>query len=193
MSLCRETEGVPTETNVKVIIPGKMITELERLLGEEGSVMVRVTETQACFSFNNVRLVTALIEGTFPNYDMVIPKKHNKEIVLNTETFVQAIRRARTVTNDKFNAVRLSLSSGVLTIKVATPEVGEHREDIPIEYDGESTEIAFNPDFILDVLRHINQDKTCFVLKDSANPGIIKPFTESGIDTYINVIMPIRL
>jgi len=193
MSMCSETDGIPEGIDVKVIIPGKMIVELERLLSGEEEVKVQVDETQAAFTFDSIRLVTALIEGTFPNYEMVIPKKHDKEALLEVAPFVDAVRRTRTMTNEKFNSVRFHLSNGALTLKVVTPEVGEYHEDMPVEYDGDEVEIAFNPDFILDVLRRTDGDKVVLQLKDSMSPGVLKPYTEAPVDGYVNVIMPIRI
>lgn len=193
MSLCMETEGVPKGINIKVIIPGKMVMELERLLEGEGDVQVFMDETQTAFAFGSARLVTALIEGNFPNYDVVVPKKHDKEAVLNTGAFTEAIRRTRTMTNEKFNSVRFILSNGLLVLKVVTPEVGEYEEEVSVEYEGDKVEIAFNPDFLLDILRHIDSEMFCLVLKDTTSPGIVKPYTEAPVDSYVNVIMPIRL
>ncbi|MBI4558113.1 MAG: DNA polymerase III subunit beta [Candidatus Hydrogenedentes bacterium] len=193
MSLCIEQDEIPSGINIRVIIPGKMVVELERLLTDEGSVKVYIDETQAAFAFNSVRVVTALIEGTFPNYEMVIPKKHDKEVVLETGSFQEAVRRTRTMTNEKFNSVRLSLNSGLLTLKVVTPDVGEYKEDMIADFDGSNIEIAFNPDFILDVLRHIDSEKVCLTLKDAVSPGLLKPYNPNQNETYVNVIMPIRI
>jgi len=193
MSMAMESENIPDGISVKVIIPGKMIGELERLLGGDGNVEVFVDETQAAFAFGNVRLVTALIEGSFPNYEVVIPKKHDKEALINAALFTEAVRRTRTMTNDKFNSVRFLMGSNTMVLKVVTPEVGEYQEDIAIEYDGEKVEIAFNPDFLLDVLRHVDAEIVCLIFKDAMSPGVVKPFSESPVDSYVNVVMPIRL
>jgi DNA polymerase-3 subunit beta len=188
-----ETEGLPQGVSVKMIIPGKMVSELERLLGGDGDVSIFVDESQAAFSFGSTRLVTGLIEGNFPNYEMVIPKKHDKEAIISTAILTEAVRRTRTMTNEKFNSVRFVLSSGTLALKVVTPEVGEYEEEIPAEYEGEKVEIAFNPDFMLDILRHIETEMLCFILKDTTSPGVLKPYLEASIESYVNVIMPIRL
>ena len=193
MSLAMEAEGIPERTEAKVIIPAKMIHELERLLIGEGDVQVFIDESQAAFAFDRVRLVSALIEGNFPNYEMVIPQKHDKEVVIDTLKFTEAVRRTRTMTNDKFNSVRFHVGPEVITLKVVTPEVGEYEEELEIEYGGENVDIAFNPDFMLDVLRHVGSPKVCLVLKDGSSPGIIKPYTEAPEDSYLNVIMPIRI
>lgn len=193
MSLYIENEGIADGIHIKVIVPGKMIVELERLLDSSDDVNVLISENHAAFTFGNMRLVTALIDGTFPNYDMVVPKKHDKEVVLDTARFKEAIRRTRTMTNDKFNSVRFVLESGLLTFKVITPEVGEYTEDMDVDYQGDSMEIAFNPDFVYDVLTHIETEKSTFVLKDANSPGVLRPTTEAPRDSYVNVIMPIRI
>jgi DNA polymerase III subunit beta len=193
MTLYAEEGGVPEGIDINVIVPGKMIHELERLLGGDEQVDIFIDETQAAFSFQGTRLVTALIEGTFPNYDMVIPKKHDKEAVVDVAAFTEAVRRTRTMTNEKFNSVRFTVANGSMTLRVVTPEVGEYTEDMPVEYDGDTIEVAFNPDFILDVLKRIESDKVCMVLKDGMSPGLLKPFSDEGVDNYFNVIMPIRI
>lgn len=193
MSLFQQKEGIADGIDVKVIIPGKMVDELERLLEDEDNVDVLISENQAAFSFGSIRLVTALIEGNFPNYDMVIPKTHDKEAIIDTARFIEATRRTRTMTNEKFNSVKFTIENGLLTLKVVTPEVGEYKEEMAVEYEGENVEIAFNPDFVLDVLRHVDSEVTCLVVKDAVSPGVIKPYTEAPDDHYVNVVMPIRV
>lgn len=194
MSLCVKEEGIPENTNVKVIIPGKMINELERLLSDEEEVQVFIDESQAGFAFNSIRLVTTLIEGTFPNYEMVVPKKHDKEAVIETGAFTEAIRRTRTMTNEKFNSVRFAFGDGVMVLRVVTPEVGEYQEEMAVEYEGENIEVAFNPDFIGDVLRRIGTEKVVMVMKDAMSPGMLRPYSEEDkSEEYTNVIMPIRI
>jgi DNA polymerase III subunit beta len=193
MSLYTQKEGIVGGIDIKVIVPGKMIHELERLLDDEGDVNVLISENQAGFSFDSIRLVTALIEGTFPNYEMVVPQKHDKEVVINTTQFMEAMRRTRTMTNDKFNSVRIELTAGQMKLMVNTPEVGEYTEELPVEYSGDDLEIAFNPDFVYDVLRHIDTESSGLVLKDAMSPGILKPSGGDHDDSYVNVVMPIRI
>lgn len=193
MSLSIAEEDVPAETEVKVIIPAKMIHELERLLDGDEEVEVFIDESQAGFVFGRTRMVTALIEGNFPNYQMVVPRKHDKEVLMEVGRCSEAMRRTRTMTNDKFNSVRIGFGENVMSLKVVTPEIGEYEEEMPVDYDGERVEIAFNPDFVLEVLRHVDTEQVCLVLKDGMSPGVLKPYTEAPVDNYINVIMPIRI
>lgn len=193
MSLAVQDEGLPYEASVKAIIPSKMIHELERLFSDDSEVKVYLDSSQIGFAFGRIRIVTSLIEGNFPNYHMVVPQKHDKEVIIDAHRFNEAMRRTKAMTNDKFNSVRISVSENLMTLKVVTPEVGEHQEDIEVEYSGETVEIAFNPDFILDVMKHIDNEKVCLVLKDGVSPGVVKPYTEAPSDLYVNVVMPIRI
>lgn len=192
LSLCVERENIPNGVAFKVIIPGKMIHELERLLSGEGEVKVYIAENKAGFEFDSLRFVTALIDGDFPNYRTVLPKKHDKEAVLDRAEFMDAVRRSRTMTSSKWNNVRFQINAGELVLKVATPDIGEHREELPIEYEGAPVEISFNPDYVFDVLRRIESEKVSLVFKDHENPGLLKPQTEAPEEDYLNVIMPIR-
>lgn len=193
MSLYREDEGIVDGVDIKVIVPGKMIRELERLLGDDGDVQIYISENSAAFEFDSIRLVTALIEGSFPNYEMVVPKTHDKEAILNTNLFMEAMRRTRTMTNDKFNSVRFKIEAGVAKLSVVTPDVGEYEEELAVEYSGDPIEIAFNPDYVLDILKHIGSETSLLVLKDAMSPGIIKPISNGSADKYVNVVMPIRI
>lgn len=194
LSLSVSDEDIPGDQDIKVIVPAKMVHELESLLNDdpEQTVDVLLDESQAAFVFNRVRMITSLIEGNFPNYEAVIPKKQDKEFVVNLENFTQCIRRAAAMTSDKFRNLKLIFEPGVMRLSVKTPEVGEYEEELPVDYSGEKIEIAFNPFFILDVLRYIESENVCLQLKDSGSPGVIKPYTEAPVDTYVNVVMPIR-
>ena len=194
MSLAVSDEDIPTDRDIKVIIPAKMIHELESLLEDDPEKTVRVylDENQASFVFDRVRIVTALIEGNFPNYEAVIPKKHDKEIVVDLARFMQSMRRAYAMTNEKFRNVKVTFSDGLMRLTVKTPEVGEYDEELPISYENEPVDISFNPMFVLDVLRYMDSDNICIQLKDGSSPGVFKPYTEAPLDSYINVVMPIR-
>lgn len=194
MSLAVSNEDIPTDREIKVIIPSKMIHELESLLADdtEKNVRVYLDENQASFVFERVRIVTALIEGNFPNYEAVVPKKHDKEIIVDLERFTKSMRLAYAMTNDKFRNVKLSFSDGMLRLTVKTPEVGEQEQELPIAYENDPFDISFNPAFVLDVLRYMDSENVCMQLKDGSSPGVFKPYTEAPLDSYINVIMPIR-
>ena len=195
-----ENNTISVTREVKAIIPRKVVNELEKQLKDsEDEVKIYPDENQFGFAFGNTLIVAQVIEGNFPKYQSIIPEKHDKEIILNTAIFREAIRRTSTMTNDKFNSVRFSVKEGEMMLHVNTPDVGEYQEAIPVEYEGEPVDIAFNPDYIKSVLNLIGTEKTALILKDDASPGVIKAVEkteddgEKILDNYINVIMPIRL
>ncbi len=194
LSLAVSEEDVDIDHDIRVIVPSKMIHELESLLKDdpEQTVDVLLDESQAAFVFDRVRVITSLIEGNFPNYEAVIPKKQDKECVINTMELMRCMRRAAAMTNDKFKNVRLNFEAGLMCLSVKTPDVGEYEEELPVEYSGDIVEIAFNPHFIIEVLNCIESEDVCIQLKDGSSPGVLKPYMEGAVNTYVNVIMPIR-
>jgi DNA polymerase-3 subunit beta len=193
MSLYTEKEGIPTGSTSRSSSRARWSPNSSgSSAAGDDEVQIFLDETQAAFRFGSIRLVTALIEGNFPNYEMVVPRKHDKEARIQTLPFTEAVRRTRTMTNEKFNSVRFQLNEDSMTLRVVTPEVGEYREDMSIDYKGGAIEVAFNPDFILDVLRRIDTEQVSFVLKDASSPGLLKP-TDDGTSVYLNVVMPIRI
>ncbi len=201
MALCRyRSDKIDSSMRRKVTVPGKVISEVQRLLQDDGEVQIFLDENQVAFSLDSVRLTSALIEGSFPNYEMVIPKKHDKEVFLDKGIFMESVVRARGMTNERFNSVRFNISANTMLLRVSTPDVGEYEEEIGAEYEGDDIEIAFNPDFVLDVLRTLDTETVAFILKDANSPGVIKPVlkdekkdTPKVSDDHINVIMPIRI
>ena len=192
MSLNRDSEAVPEEKEAKVIIPSKMIHELERLLTTTRRSRCYWTKARSpLYSTTSVWCQRSSREAFQTTTWSFRPS--TKEIIVNTDRFMEAMRRTRTMTNEKFNSVRFSFGKGLLGLKVVTPEVGEYEEELPVEYDGEVVEIAFNPDFVLDVLRRVDSDQVVLVVKDAMSPGILKPCTDAPDDSYVNVIMPIRI
>ena len=189
MSYAQRDVDVPKDYKAGVIIPDKMITEVLRLMKGDGEVVVEIGENQIVFTFDNVRLVSQLIEGNFPDYRAVIPKKYEREVLVDTFDFTMATRRASTVTSREFNSLKLHISKGLMVLSAVTPDVGEAKDEIGVAYDGEEIDIVFNPDYLLDALGSIETDRTVLELKDALSPGVLKPYES---EDYIYVVMPIK-
>ncbi len=170
----------------KVIVPGRAVNELTRLLADEETVRIAFDDTRARFDTDGATLITSLIEGSFPNWQQIIPKRNNSRVTANTAEFTAALRRARVLTNDKWNAVKLAVDGGEMVLSTSTPEVGEYREPIPVTLTGEATEATFNPDFLLDVARHVESDEIALAFGGPEKPVLI------GDGDYKSVVMPIR-
>ncbi len=190
LSLASNILENPPDGDSSYIIPRKTVTELERLLGNEGEVEIFLSENQVAFKFLNILLISNLIDAMFPNYEQVIPKSHDKKVVADKEPFAVATRRAQVMTTDRYNLVKYEIQKGKMVVSTNCPEVGEMKDEMQVEYSGDSIEMGFNPQFVLDVLKVVDEDKVRMELKDSQSSGLLKP---EGNDNYMYVVMPVRL
>ncbi len=181
------------ETPVRAIVPRKSVSELQRLLGTaepDDEVTIHVTPQQLQVALNDVRLTTKLIDGSFPDYNRVIPTDSNKELVIDCNTLKQALTRASVLSNEKYRGVRLALQTGVLTISTNNPEQEEAVDELEVDYNGDSAEIGFNVQYLLDVLSAVDTENAVIRLKDGNSSALITP--EQDNDRQY-VVMPMRL
>jgi len=193
LALADEEVEVPADTQIEVIIPIKAINELNRLVLDKGEIEVTFGQNQAAFNLRdekgfNILLISKLVEGAYPNYRHVIPAESRERVPLAREELLQALRRAEIMTSDKSNSVKLSFGRNSLAITANTPEVGEARESMAINYKGHEFAIAFNPTFLMDALKALDVDEIFFELTDELSPGVVKM---NG--PFLYVIMPMRM
>ena len=170
------------------ILPTKAVTELQRLLADEGEVVISTSENLVSFELNGAQLVSKLVEGTYPNYRQVIPGEATERVTLEREALYNCVRRVSLLSTDKTSSVRLSLTKNNLDISANTPDVGEAKESMSIPYRGRDLTIAFNPEFLMDPLRNLPNDEIFLELIDEMSPGVIKIPTP-----FLYVIMPMRV
>ncbi|MBL6765494.1 MAG: DNA polymerase III subunit beta [Verrucomicrobiae bacterium] len=187
-----ELDGDNTATG-EIIIPTKAVTELNRLLQNTGNVIIRFTENQISFTLDGegqhgIVLISKLVEGNYPNYKQVIPNETKERVTLVREELLQALRRAEIMTNDKSNSVKMAFTKNNLAITANTPEVGEGRESIAINYNGPDISIAFNPGYLMDPLKVLESDEIFIELNDELSPGIVRV---NG--PFLYVLMPMRM
>lgn len=193
LALVDEEVDVSEKSQGEFIVPAKAVNELNRLLADKGEVDIRYTENQASFTLKDekggsVLIVTKLIEGNYPNYRQVIPSEVKERVSLVREEFLHALRRAEIMTSEKSNSVKLAFGKNNLAITANSPEVGEARESIAINYKGKEMAIAFNPKYLIDPLNALTNDEVFIELIDELSPGVLKiqgPF--------LYVVMPMRL
>jgi DNA polymerase-3 subunit beta len=193
LALVDEEVDISEKSSGEFIVPAKAVNELTRLLQDKGTVEIKFGENQASFSLLNengfsVLLITKLIEGNYPNYRQVIPGEAKERISLGREEFQQALRRAEIMTSEKANSVKLAFGRNNLTITANSPEVGEARETIAINYKGKEFAIAFNPRYLIDPLGALTEDEVFMELIDELSPGVVKI---NG--PFLYVVMPMRL
>ena len=178
----------PRSQEVEIIVPTKCVTELGRLLGEEGDVKMSVGENQIAFEIGGTLLVSKLIEGNYPNYRQVIPGDAKERITLERETFLNAVHRVSLLSSEKSNSVKLVFSKNNIEIAANTPDVGEARESLAVAYKGREFSIAFNPEFLQAPLRALPNDEIYLDLIDEMSPGVIKIQSP-----FLYVLMPMRI
>src|SRR5882757_5189460 len=193
LALVDEEVDISEKSAGEFIVPAKAVTELNRLLQDKGDVDIKFGENQASFALKDdkgfsVLLITKLIEGNYPNYKQVIPGEAKERVPLNREEFVQALRRAEIMTSEKANSVKLAFGKNTLAITANSPEVGEARETMAVNYKGKEMAIAFNPRYLIDALNALSEDEVFFELIDELSPGVLKI---NG--PFLYVVMPMRL
>jgi DNA polymerase III subunit beta len=193
LAMVDEEVDVSEKSQGEFIAPAKAVNELNRLLQDKGNVEIRYTENQASFTLKDekngsVLIITKLIEGNYPNYRQVIPTEVKERVSLVREEFLHALRRAEIMTSDKSNSVKLTFGKNNLAITANSPEVGEARESIAINYKGKEMAIAFNPKYMIDPLNALANDEVFIELIDELSPGVRKINT-----VFFYVVMPMRL
>ncbi len=178
----------PRSHEADIIVPTKAVTELQRLLTDDGNVKVSVGSGQVAFDLNKTLLVSKLIEGNYPNYKQVIPGDAKERVTLERETFLNSLRRVSLLTSDKSNSIKLNFSKNNIDITANTPEVGEAKESLPVQYKGREFSIAFNPEFLMAPLRALGEDEVFLDLIDEMSPGVLKIQTP-----FLYVLMPMRI
>ncbi|MBT6095224.1 MAG: DNA polymerase III subunit beta, partial [Rhodospirillaceae bacterium] len=174
-----------------VIVPRKAVTELRKLIDESGDeVRVSLSETKIRFAFDDAVLTSKLIDGTFPDYERVIPVGNDKTMEVDCKPFADAVDRVSAISSEKSRAVKLALTNGLLVLTASSPEHGSATEEVEVDYQGDDIEIGFNSAYLIDITRQIEGDKARFSMADSASPTIVR---EVDDDSALYVLMPMRV
>ena len=180
----------------EVIIPARTLTELNRMMTDEDegvNVTINPNKSQALFRMKNTELVSQLVQGTFPQYDQLIPQSHATRVTVDVADFLRATRTASIFARDGSGIVRLVAGSdgesapGKLTISARSEEIGDDVGEIDAAVEGEEMKIAFNGKYLIDVLSTLGESQVILETTNSSSPGVIRPV---GSDNYVHVVMP---
>ncbi len=193
LALVDEEADVSEKSQGEFIVPAKTVNELNRLLQDKGTVEIHYAENQASFTLldekgGSILIITKLVEGNYPNYRQVIPSEMKERVSLLREEFLHALRRAELMTSDKSNSVKLAFEKNKLEITANSPDIGEAKETLTINYKGAEMAIAFNPKYVIDPLTALTNDEVFLELIDELSPGVLKI---NG--PFLYVVMPMRL
>lgn len=178
----------PPEAETEMILPTKAVSELMRILGNEGDLKIYAQKNQVVFELGQTTLSSKLIDGVYPNYRQVIPSGCDERVTIEREMLLAALRRVSVVTTDKSNATRLTFSANQLTITTNTPDVGEGRDTVAVKYAGKEISIIFNPEYVMDPLRNIDDDEIFIEMNDGHSPALLKCSIP-----FLYVLMPLRI
>ncbi len=172
----------------EMIIPTKAVNELSKILGWEGTVKIIPSQNQVIFHFGDTYLISRLIEGNFPNYKQVIPKEGKTQSQVSRDSFLQAVRRASLLTSSDSPAVKVDFVKGRILVSSRSPNLGEAKEEIEADTNGNDISIGFNPHYLTDALKNLDIENVSLSLTDPDKPGLM-----TGKEGYKYVIMPMQL
>ena len=191
--LARVTVGKPDGADwmPDVIVPRKCVAELRKLLDElEGTVEVSLSPTKIRFGLGSAVLTSKLIDGTFPDYNRVIPTANDKLLKLDPKTFAQGVDRVSTIASEKTRAVKMMVDRDKVTLSVTSPEAGTATEELAADYGADNIEIGFNARYLLDILGEIDGDTVEVHLAEAAAPTLLR---ENDKSSALYVLMPMRV
>lgn len=174
-----------------VIVPRKTVNELRKLIDETGGdVDISLSDTKIRFAFDDAILTSKLIDGTFPDYERVIPSGNDKIMEVDRKEFAGAVDLVSTIATEKSRAIKLSFDKGNLALSATSPDAGSAEEELDVSYDGEPIKIGFNSRYLLDITQQIEGDRAQFAMADPGSPTIVRDAADSSA---LYVLMPMRV
>lgn len=188
----RQIDGqIPAELERGIILPRKGVLELKRL-AEEGDADLNIGfhDNNAVVRKGQTVVVMRLVDGEFPDYERVIPKSNDKEALIPVDTFLHALRRMLILSSEKSRGVKMRIAPGLLEVSSSNPELGDAREELDIDYQGDETTIGFNARYLLDILQVQDALRVRVIFRDQLSPTLLRSDQEDG---FMAVVMPMRL
>ncbi|OGS46127.1 MAG: DNA polymerase III subunit beta [Elusimicrobia bacterium RIFOXYD2_FULL_34_15] len=183
---------VDKKLSFSLIIPSKAIEELLKIISNTvaNEIEVGVFDNQVGFKVENTILRSRLIDGHFPNYDQVIPKEKKGSIKIKTKDLLDATERISLISSGRTSSIKYSIGKGKVMLYSMEQGRGEGNDEIEIEYKGENLDVAYNPNYIIDMLKVVDSKEVIFEFNTPVSPGVLKPDNDSN---YVYIIMPMRL
>ena len=177
----------------RVILPRKTLLELGRLLAEgDGDIRFERGENHLFFDIAGRLLISRMIDGQFPAFERVIPKSNDKRVEFDRDRLTSAVRRVALLSNERSRAVKFQIDNGKVEIASSSPEFGEAKEAIVVDYSAAPVTICFNAQYVLDFLAVMETDSVALEFKDEMSQAVMKPIGAEGYE-YTYVIMPMRI
>jgi DNA polymerase-3 subunit beta len=187
-------KGAKAEDENRVILPRKTLLELGRLLAEggEGDIRYQRGENHLFFGVSDRLLISRMIDGQFPAFERVIPKNNDKHVEFDRDRLTSAVKRVALLSNERSRAVKFQIDKGKVEIASSSPEFGEAKEVLMVDYAAAPVTICFNAQYVLDFLAVVETESVSLDFKDEMSQAVLKPLGAEGYD-YTYVIMPMRI
>jgi DNA polymerase-3 subunit beta len=187
------TRVPPTGTaSADFIVPPVALAQVQRLFKPDETIEVARNDNHLGFRAASTEVYTRLIEGTYPNYEQVIPRDNDKIATIDKKAFESAVRRMAVVASDQTHRIRLKFEQGRVHLNVLTPDLGEGHDELEIGYDGADLEIGFNANYLLEVLRYMPSDEVKISFKAPERAATLEPLGDDVPD-FLCLVMPLRL
>lgn len=174
-----------------VIVPRKTVTEMRKLIDDVSEpITVSLSDTKIRFAVGSAVLTSKLIDGTFPDYQRVIPEGNDKTLTVHGKAFTDAVDRVSTIASDKSRAIKLSLDTGKVVLSATSPEQASASEEVAADYEAGALDIGFNSRYVLEMTRQIAGDSVCFQIADGTSPTVV---SDAEDDRALYVLMPMRV
>ena len=188
-----KSKGKKADDEVRVILPRKTLLELGRLLAEgDGDIQYERGENHLFFDIGGRLLISRMIDGQFPAFERVIPKSNDKKVEFDRDRLTSAVKRVALLSNERSRAVKFQIDKGKVEIASSSPEFGEAKEMLIVDYAATPVTICFNAQYVLDFLGVVETDSVSLEFKDEMSQAVMKPIGAEGYE-YTYVIMPMRV
>ena len=188
LALVEKEMEFPADAERDIVLPSKAVQELQRAINGEGKVKIRVQKSQVSFETPSMRIYSKLMDDAYPNYVQVIPRSCKESITVDRQLLLDALERASVMTMDEAHSTKLIFEDNRLTVTSAVNDIGSASDEVPIKYAGDKIEIMFNPNYVMDPLKAIDDDEVKIELNDGHAPAVIKCSIP-----FLYVIMPLRI
>jgi DNA polymerase-3 subunit beta len=186
--------GSSSVPSADFIVPPAALQQVQRLFKGDDDLQVSRSGNHLGFRTGGTEVYTRLIDGSYPNYEQVIPKDNDKAAVVEKRALEQAVRRMAVVASDQTHRIRMALESGRVSLNVLTPDLGEGHDELELQYQGDNLEIGFNANYLLEVLRYMPTSEVRMTFKAPERAATVEPVTTDGNTMdYLCLVMPLRL
>lgn len=185
-----------TESSVDLIVPPVALQQVQKLFEDEDEIEVAQSGNHLGFRAKNTEVFTRLIDGSYPNYEQVIPKDNDKIAIVDKKGLASSVRRMAVVASDQTHRIKMAFETDKVHLNVLTPDLGEGEDELDLNYEGEGLEVGFNAAYLLEVLRYMDTKDVKLTFKAPERAVTIEPVVASSEESqrdYLCLIMPLRL